>query len=62
LNGQVKVRTFPAGWDDTYIQTLQVPAIPATTYQLSGVLEVHQDPGTNGYASMNATSVDVGIS
>jgi hypothetical protein len=38
-----------------------VPATPATTYRLSGVIEVHQAPGTNGYASMNVTSVDASI-
>jgi hypothetical protein len=61
LNGQVKVRTFSAGWDNTFLQTLQVPAIPATTYQLSGMVEVHQDPGSKGTAYFNVTSIDIEI-
>ena len=61
LNGLVKVRDFPAGSDKSYVQTLRLPAIPATTYRLSGVIEVHQDPGSNGTALLNILSVDVGI-
>jgi hypothetical protein len=38
-----------------------VPAIPATTYQLSGMVEVHQDPGSKGTAYLNVTSIDIGI-
>jgi hypothetical protein len=62
LNGQVKVRDYPIGWEHSFIETLQVPAIPATTYQLSGVLEVHQDPDTGGTAYLSVISVDVEIS
>jgi hypothetical protein len=62
LNGQVKARDFPAGWEDSFIEWLEVPAIPATTYQLQGVLEVDQDPGSERYAGMNVLSVDASIS
>jgi hypothetical protein len=61
LNGQVKVEDFPAGWDDDFLRTLQLPATPATTYQLSGVIEVHQDPGTNGTAYLDVLSIDAEI-
>jgi hypothetical protein len=62
LNGQVKVRDYPIGWDDSVFETLQVPAIPATTYQLSGTVEVRQDPDTGGTAYLNVITVDIEIS
>jgi hypothetical protein len=62
LNGQVKVRDYPSGWDDEVFETLELPAIPATTYQLSGVVGVHQDPGTDGGAYLNVLSVDASFS
>ena len=62
LNGLVKVRTFPAGWDDSYLQTLEVPAIPGTTYRLEGVLEVKQDPGSDGSAYLNTSTIDSSFS
>jgi hypothetical protein len=61
LNGQVTVRHFSSGWDDSYVQALEVPATPATTYRLEGVIEVHQDPGTDGTAVMDVLSVDASI-
>ena len=60
-NGQVRVKDFPAGSNDSYLQTLQLPAIPATTYQLSGVVELHQDPATGGTAYVNVLSIDAEI-
>jgi hypothetical protein len=60
-NGRVRVKDFPAGSNDSYLQTLQLPAIPATTYQLSGVVELHQDPDTGGAAYVNVLSIDAEI-
>jgi hypothetical protein len=57
-NGQVKVKSFPAGFDDTYIQALEFPATPGATYTLSVQLEVHQNPDTGEYAHLNMTSID----
>jgi hypothetical protein len=62
VNGQGTVRHFPNGWDDEVFETLELPATPATTYQLSGVLEVRQGPGSNGEAHLNVLSVDASIS
>lgn len=60
-NGRVKVKNFPAGSDDSFVQTLELPAIPATTYQLSAVIEVHQDPGTEASAYLNILAIDIEI-
>jgi hypothetical protein len=61
LNGQATVRYYRSGFDDTFVETLQVPATPATTYRLEGIVEVHQNPGTDGYATMDVTSIDASI-
>jgi hypothetical protein len=61
VNGQGTVRHYRTGFEDEVYETLELPAIPATTYQLSGVLEVHQDPDTGGTAYLSVISVDVEI-
>ena len=62
LNGLVKVRNFTAGSDDEFVQTLELPATPATTYQLEGVVEVQQDPGSDGVAHLSASAIDSSFS
>ena len=62
LDGQATVRYYRSGFSDTFVETLQVPATPATTYRLEGVLEVHRNPGTDAAASMNVVSIDAEIS
>jgi hypothetical protein len=47
LNGQATHRYYRNGFRDTFDEVLEVPATPATTYRLEGVVEVHQDP-SNG--------------
>jgi hypothetical protein len=62
VNGQGTVRYYPRGFDDEVFETLEVPATPATTYRLEGVVEVHQVPGANGDAYLNVLSIDASIS
>jgi hypothetical protein len=57
-NGQVKVRTFSAGFNDSYIQALKFPVTPEATYTVSVQLEVHQNPDTGGNAYLNMLSID----
>ena len=61
LNGLSSVRYYRSGWDDSFVEVLEAPATPATTYRLEGVLEVHQKPGTGGAAYLNVSSVDASI-
>ena len=61
LNGLSSVRYYRSGWDDDFVEVLEAPATPATTYRLEGVLEVHQKPGTVGAAYLNVLSVDASI-
>ena len=61
LNGLSSVRYYRSGWDDSFVEVLEAPATPATTYRLEGVLEAHQKPGTGGPAYLNVLSVDASI-
>lgn len=61
LNGQATHRYYRNGFDDSFIEVLEVPATPATTYRLEGVVEVHRNPGTDRYATMDVLSVDASI-
>jgi hypothetical protein len=60
-NGQVKVKRFPAGFADSYIHWLKFPVTPGATYTVSVQLEVHQNPDTGGYATLNMTSIDSSV-
>ena len=61
-NGRRTTRDFPVGTDDSFLQTVELPATPGTTYRLSTVVELHQDPGTYRTAGyLNVLSIDVGI-
>jgi hypothetical protein len=44
------------------LMPLELPATPATTYQLSGVIEVRKGPSTDGAAYLIVLSVDASIS
>jgi hypothetical protein len=59
--GRALVKGFGPGSDEDYLQTLELPATPGRTYQLSAVLEL--DAGTrtalDGY--LNTLSIDIGI-
>jgi len=61
-NGRTTTRDFPAGTDDSYLQTVELPATPGTTYRLSTSVELHQDPGTYRTAGyLNVLSIDAEI-
>jgi hypothetical protein len=59
--GQTVVQRFPAGWDDSFVTTLELPAIPGATYQLSAVLEVEERSDAEGAAYLNILSIDAEI-
>jgi hypothetical protein len=63
VNGRTIVNDFGPGRDNDFTQTLDLPAIPATTYQLSVVLEVHTVPGADDSkaAYLNIQSLDAQI-
>lgn len=61
LNGQSTVRYYRSGFDDSFVEALEVPATPATTYRLEGAVEVHRNPGSDATAYLNVLSVDASI-
>ena len=46
--GRVTVKDIPTGTELDLLQTLELPASPTTTYQLSADIELHQRHGTVG--------------
>jgi cytoskeletal protein RodZ len=61
-NGRTTARDFPAGTDDSFLQTVELPATPGTTYRLETVVQLHQDPDTYRTAGyLNVAAIDVEI-
>lgn len=62
VNGRKVVRDFPTGSEVEYVQRLDLPAIPASRYRLSAVVEVRQAPGCDGAAaSLSVSAIDAAI-
>jgi hypothetical protein len=59
--GRTIVQPFPAGSDDSFLTTLELPAVPGATYQLSAVLEVEQSSDAEAAAYLNILSIDAEI-
>ena len=60
-NRRTVVQQFPAGTNDSFLTTLEVPAVPGATYQVSAVLEVQPDSDTGGDAYLNILAIDAEI-
>jgi hypothetical protein len=62
VNGRKLVKDFPAGSEVEYVQRLQLPAIPASQYRLSAVVEAHQAPGCHdATAFVSVSAIDAAI-
>jgi hypothetical protein len=62
VNGHKLVKDFPAGSQVEYVQRLQLPAIPASQYRLSAVVEAHQAPGCHdATAFLSVSAIDAAI-
>jgi hypothetical protein len=60
--GKVKVKDIPTDSDVEIVESLWLPAIPGTTYQLSAVIEIHKDAAGEGDGYLNAVSIESEIS
>jgi hypothetical protein len=62
-NGRVTVKDFPKGWDDEFVRTLTVPAIPASTCRLTIILQAQQIFGSSEErtAYLNISAIDAKI-
>ena len=60
--GKVKVKDIPTDSDVEIVESLWLPAIPGTTYQLSAVIEIHKDAAGGGDGYINAVSIESEIS
>jgi hypothetical protein len=59
--GQAVVQRFPAGSDDSFLTTLELPAVPGATYELSAMVEVKERADSEGAAYLNILSIDAEI-
>jgi len=59
--GRVTVKDIPTGAELDLLQTLELPASPATTYQLSADIELHQRDGTVEDGYLNILAIDIEI-
>lgn len=58
----MKVREIPVDSDVEIVESLWLPATPGTTYQLSIVIEIHNDAAGRGDGFINAAAIEIGIS
>jgi hypothetical protein len=56
------IKGFLPGTNDSFLETLELPATPGATYQLSVIVDVHKAAGSEGDGYLNATSIDAEIS
>jgi hypothetical protein len=56
------IKGFAPGSDGPHLETLELPATPGRTYQLSAVIEIHKDAAGEGDGYLNAATLDVVIS
>ena len=59
--GRTIVQPFPAGSNDSFLTTLELPAVPGATYALSAVLELEETSDASGGAYLNILSIDAEI-
>ncbi|HEX7147898.1 MAG TPA: hypothetical protein VF512_10335 [Actinomycetota bacterium] len=59
--GRTIVQPFPAGSNDSFLTTLELPAVPGATYELSAVLELEETSDASGGAYLNILSIDAEI-
>lgn len=59
--GRTIVQPFPAGTDDSFLTTLELPAVPGAAYELSAVLELEETSDAGGAAYLNLLSIDAEI-
>ena len=55
------IKGFLPGSNDSFLESLELPAIPGRTYELSAVVTAHRDGATDGQGYLNIVSVDAEI-
>jgi hypothetical protein len=59
--GRRIIQGYATGTDDTFVQTLKLPARPGVTYPLRFAIDIDRDAGTEGNGYLNIVSIDIGI-
>lgn len=59
--GRRIIQGYATGTDDTFLQTLKLPARPGVTYQLTFAIDIDRGAGAEGNGYLNIVSIDVEI-
>jgi hypothetical protein len=60
--GRQIIKGFATGADDSFVETLELPARPGVTYQLKFAITLDRGAGAEGTGYLNIVSIDIGIS
>lgn len=60
--GQHIIQGFGTGAEDSFLKTLELPARPGATYQLTFAIDIDRGAGDEGTGYLNIVSIDIGIS
>jgi hypothetical protein len=60
--GRQIIQGFGTGAEDSFLKTLELPARPGATYQLTFAIDIDRGAGDEGTGYLNIVSIDIGIS
>jgi hypothetical protein len=59
--GQQIIQGYATPTSESFVQTLELPARPGVTYQLTFAINIDQSPDNEGTGYLNIVSIDIGI-
>jgi hypothetical protein len=59
--GRQVIQGYATGTEDSFLQTLELPARPGVTYQLTFAIDIDRGADDQGIGFLNILSIDIGI-
>lgn len=59
--GRQIIQGYATGADDSFLQTLELPARPGVTYQLTFAIDIDRGADAEGTGYLNIAAIDIGI-
>ena len=59
--GRQIIQGYATGADDSFLQTLGLPARPGVTYQLTFAIDIDRGADAEGTGYLNIAAIDIGI-
>lgn len=59
--GRQVIQGYATGAEDSFLQTLELPARPGVTYQLTFAIDIDRGADDEGTGYLNILSIDIGI-